>query len=498
MSKTTDRPSKLADITAKHGVEIVDKPLTTDSLVNAISGLRTERDRMSYSEFVRTTQWGSDFAELEAMYTENWIAKKAINVVAEDMTREWVTFDADEIPPEDLEKLEDEEEKFYLRETVTDALRWARLYGGCVIMPIFKGAAAGSTLMDPLDLSTIQPGDLISLNVIESRFVFPAGGTSINPASPTYLKPQFYTVAGAESTYIHGSRLIRFEGDPLPRWERQRHRYWGQSVLESGRSAIVEAFTSSGIIASLINEANIDIIGVENLAASIASGQSDQIKQRYELYSYLKSMFNISILDLKEEYNNRQINFANLDKIMEQFFIYVAGAFNMPVTKLLGVSPAGLNATGEHDLRNYYDWIKTEQSDKLRKPLTYLFDILSQNIWGANKEFKFDFVSLWQEDPNEKATREATQSTMDIGYLDAGVLTLSMVAKELKERGTYNNITDEYVAELERLEKEVDNEIGNRLLNGLETNTTEDPNTPAGAGSSKRDEDPNGERNRTE
>lgn len=461
-----------------------------DSLINTISGLGTDRDRNAYADFQRNFGFSYDYPQLEALYAENWVAKKIINVVAEDMTREWRTFDADEIPPEDIEKIEEQERQFYLKRLVTKALRWARLYGGSVLFPIFRRESrAAQSLTDPLTLDMIKPGDLEGFNVLEARYVFPAGTTSVNPGSLNYLTPQYYTMTGAESMFIHESRIIRFEGDDLPRRERQQNRYWGQSVLESVRKAVVDAFTSSGVVSSLMHEANIDIIEIEGLANAIMANGEEQIKKRYELYYFLKSMFDVTLIDSKETYGNRQINFSNLDKIMEMFYIITAGAANMPVTKLLGVSPSGLNATGEHDLRNYYDYISIEQEDKLLEPLTYLDMILSQNVWGDQKDLPFSFDSLWQEDPTQKATREHTQAQMDEIYLNLGVITEFQVLQELKERGTYSNITDEDLSRMEQMSKEAED----AFRNGTTTSPTIRQDSNPAAQSPQRDEDGEGD-----
>ena len=446
---------------------------TADSLVNAISGLNTGRDRMYASQFLRTQPFGQNYPELEAMYTENWIAKKGINLVAQDMTRKWVKFDSDKLSPEEIKQIKREEKRLQLRIETTNALRWSRLYGGSVIMPILNGAM-GENLMEPLDISKVKIGDLESLNVIEARYIFPTTMVEWDPTSPAYLMPQYYTLAGANSTYVHHSRVIRFEGDPLPKKEKQTHRYWGQSVLESARRTLVEAFTSSGLISSMLNEANIDVISIENLAGLLSMGgnefnsPSNNLQERFQTFSRLKSMFNISLIDSKETYGNRQINFSNLDKIMEMFYINAAGAFNMPVTKLLGVSPAGLNATGEHDLRNYYDWISAEQENTLEDPLTILYQLISQNLWGSVKEdLEFEFVSLWQEDPTEEATRQKTQADTDQIYYDMGILAAWKIAEELKKRGTYQ-FSQEEIAELKAEEEEANAEIGNKFLNKAE------------------------------
>lgn len=61
----------------------------------------------------------------------------------------------------------------------------------------------------------------------------------------------------------------------------------------------------------------------------------------------------------------------------------LSGASRIPVTKLFGRSPAGMNATGESDLRNYYDYVDTLREAKLRPILEKLLPVLAMSAWGA-------------------------------------------------------------------------------------------------------------------
>ena len=60
----------------------------------------------------------------------------------------------------------------------------------------------------------------------------------------------------------------------------------------------------------------------------------------------------------------------------------MAGAAEIPATKLFGRSPQGMNSTGEADLRNNYDLIAQMQERMLRPALEKLLPVMAISCWG--------------------------------------------------------------------------------------------------------------------
>jgi hypothetical protein len=117
--------------------------------------------------------------------------------------------------------------------------------------------------------------------------------------------------------------------------------------------------------------------------------------------------------------------------------------------RLFGQSPSGMNATGESDLRNYWDMIGSQQEARLRRPLTKVYDVLWRSALGTDppSTFAFKFNSLYQMNEMEKA--EVSQRDADTVKLlhDAQVITTEIALKEMKQSsiltGRFTNISDE-------------------------------------------------------
>jgi hypothetical protein len=146
----------------------------------------------------------------------------------------------------------------------------------------------------------------------------------------------------------------------------------------------------------------------------------------------------------------------------------LAGAAEMPVTKLFGRSPAGLNATGESDMQNYYDSIEEKQEAYLSPILDKLLPVMACSEWGGvpdDMDWEFNPVRRPTED-ERKSLSEQISSAVFEGY-NAGLITQRMALKELRQSteltGMWSNITDE---DIERASDEYESDMAD-LMGGF-------------------------------
>ena len=168
------------------------------------------------------------------------------------------------------------------------------------------------------------------------------------------------------------------------------------------------------------------------------------------------------LLDADEEYDKKQNSFASLPDLLYAHALFLAGGSDVPATRLLGSSASGLNATGEGDMKNYYDVIRSKQS-KDYKPKLDFFDIIMAKSLGIadDADLDYKFNSLFQMTPKEQADLDFINAQRDQIYLDKGVVPEYTIAKELKQNSTYTILTDEHITELEE------------YTNGFEPDTNE-------------------------
>ncbi|MFY2514003.1 anti-CBASS protein Acb1 family protein, partial [Acinetobacter soli] len=174
------------------------------------------------------------------------------------------------------------------------------------------------------------------------------------------------------------------------------------------------------------------------------------VAERFLSVGLLKSLNGMLVLDKEEEYDSKTYNFAGLPNLMSEFSIQTAGAAEIPYTILFGQSPAGMNATGEHDTRNYYDSIATKQEWHLKPILMKFLAVVCQVTFGRQfPDLNVVFNPLWQLNGKIRAEVEKFNAERDEKYLNMGILTEPQIAKQLVIDGVYSVIDDQHIKELE-------------------------------------------------
>ena len=159
-------------------------------------------------------------------------------------------------------------------------------------------------------------------------------------------------------------------------------------------------------VASLVFESKVDIIKIPDLMQSLQDPRYEQqLLERLRLAAMAKGINGALMLDSLEDYQSKTANFSTLPDIMDRFLQAVAGAADIPATRLLGQSPAGMNATGDNDLRNYYDRIQAGQELDARPAMAVLDECLIRSALGSRPpEIHYNWNSLWQPTATERAT----------------------------------------------------------------------------------------------
>lgn len=404
-----------------------------DTIANVVSGLMTGRDKVSHDRWVLSA---IDREQADAAYRGDWVARKVIDVPPQDMCREWRDWQAEN---DEIEKIEREEARHNIRAKVMRALRLARLYGGA---GLYLGVR-GQDPAQPLDIEGVRAGSLDYVHVLH-RWQLNVTELDRDPASPFYGEPSRYMLSstGRGAVDIHPSRVVRLLGNELPDIDTNPDG-WGESVLQSVGDAVRHAGITAGNIASLVHEAKIDVIKVPGLM-SLAGSDTDRdaLLRRFTLASVAKANNGMLLLDGEEEWDRKQMQFSQLPELLTIYLQLAAGAADIPVTRLLGQSPAGMNSTGEHDTRNYYDRIAADQEMTLRPALERLDEVLIRSALGTRPpELHYVWAPLWQLSETERAEAEFKRAQTTKVYLDTGLIPDEALAQAVQNRliedGTY-------------------------------------------------------------
>ena len=396
------------------------------------------------------TRMTDNYALLNSLYRDNWVVQNVVGLMVDDMLREWFRVKGS-VTPEMQDALERLERDTRLRDRINAGLRWGRLYGGAAGLIMVKGQ---DNLETPLDLDMVYPGSFQGLYILDRWMgITTTNGLVMEAGEPV---PEYYSITDAQGNTVarvHHSHVIRFTGRELPEIERIAEMYWGESEVEALYKEVVAHDNVSANMAALTFQANINTMEVKGLEQLFSIGSS-QAQRRFwqvmQAQSVLRSNFGTQLVEEGNKITNTQYSFAGLRDVYESMALNLCGASHYPMTKLFGRSPSGMNATGESDLRNYYDYVDSQREAKLRPALQKLLPILAMSAWGyVPDDLDFNFPPLWTPTAKEVSEIGKAKSETIIAAFQSGLLDASTAQKELKklsdETGLFDSITDEAI-----------------------------------------------------
>ncbi len=393
-----------------------------------------------------------DFNTLNALYRESWIVRRIIDVIPADMLKNWITITSG-LDPDVEKRLSLTLRRTQLIDKLKRGMQWGRLYGGALGVMLVKHQ--GYDLSQPLQLDWIMPGDFAGLLIFDRwNGVNPSSELIEDISDSDYGYPKYYTVtdlAGGGSVKIHHSRVIRFTGNTLPFWEEIAEMQWGASVVESIFDELRKRDNVSWNIAQLTFMANIRVLKMQDLGQLLAATDNEsqaELLRTLEVQNMLLNNMGMQVMDAADGLETHQYTFGGLADCYQQFIMDISGAAEIPVTRLFGRSPSGLNATGESDLQNYYDMIAEKQESYLRPILNKVLPpFIISTLGSLPDDFDFEFDPVAEPSDKERADLAKCGTDNVVAAYNAGLISQRTALKELKQQsertGVWTNITDE-------------------------------------------------------
>src|SRR5579871_907008 len=427
---------------------------THDSFQNVLAGLGIGTDNIMSGSGYGFNPISRVRTELEWVHRGSWLGGVAVDLVADDMTRAGITLKGD-VKPEDIEKLDEAATTMHLWQQINEVIKWSRLYGGCIGFMMIDGQKPET----PLNVERVGEDQFKGILPLDRWQVNPSLENLVTDFGPDFGLPKYYTVNSDASALrgmkVHYTRCLRLEGIRLPYWQRLQENLWGISVLERLWDRMVAFDSATTGAAQLVYKAFLRTYKIEGLREIMAvGGKAEQalIKQ-VQWMRLTQSNEGITLLDAKDDFAVAQHSaFSGLSDALVQFGQQLAGALQIPLVRLFGEAPAGLNSSGESDLRTYYDGIKQQQEARLRVPVTNIYRMLAQSI-GVNlpEGTAIEFNPLWQLNDAERAEVAGAVTTAVVQAEEAGVISRGTALKELKQSSArtqiFTNIDDEEIEE---------------------------------------------------
>lgn len=390
---------------------------------------------------------------LEWIHRGSWLGGVAVDVIADDMTRKGIEITS-EMEPDDMQTIEHAAVNLGIWEQTNETIKWARLYGGSVAVMLVDG----QDLRTPLNLETVGPGQFKGLLSLDRWMLDPSLGDLVTEYGPHLGLPKFYTVQqnapALRGQAIHHSRLaFRMVGVQLPYQQRLTENLWGISVLERLYDRMVSFDSATMGAAQLTFKAYLRTMKIEGFREIVSAGGAalNGLLSYTEMMRRFQGQEGITLIDGKDEFEVQQQG-ANsfVGDTLLNLGQQISGALQIPLVRLFGQSPAGLNSTGESDLRMYYDGIQQRQETEMRVGIVTTYKLLAQSEGIVlPDDFSIEFNSLWDLDDAEKATVAKSTGEAIGKAMDDGLIGRQTGLKELRQSsrrtGIFTNITQEMI-----------------------------------------------------
>lgn len=324
---------------------------------------------------------------------------------------------------------------------LSDAWKWGRAYGrGAVYVGLSDRLGAQD---QPVSFEQIGPGDLAFVEAVDGKDLIPCGFDT-DRRGYGYGIPTHYQIAhrSTRSLGIHASRFVLFGGATTPTSYRQALIWRDLSVLQRPYEALrAEGISHAGVVAAF-QDLSQAVFKIKDLANMIANGQASIAQQRMEIVDLARSIARAVVLDADGE-SFEHVGAANLtgvDALLGRMLQRVAAFANIPATRLLGVSPVGMNATGESDLRIWFKRLDKERLD-VEPMFERVFDAIARSE-GIAWDCRILWPDHWEPTESERAAIESTQATADSVRIASGVIDAAEVAEVRFGGATYEEILE--------------------------------------------------------
>lgn len=392
--------------------------------------------------------------ELIRLYEGNGLFTKIIDRPSEEAVKHG--FDIDYGDEDIAEYVDGRLDELEFEDKFATAQKWARLYGGAIIVMLCDD---GGGLEEPLDWNKVTT--IEELRVFE-RAIVQADYTSLynfhffdtmNSKKP-FGQPEYYHVYSMYGYFtVHYSRCLIFRNGRLPEHTTNAlYRYWGMPEYVKINRALRECITSHEDGVKLLERSVQAIYKMKNLAQLLSTDAGeDKVLQRLQVIDMARGILNSIAIDTDgEDYDFKTLPMSGVKDVIDSTCNMLSAVTNIPQTILFGRSPAGMNSTGENDLENYYNMVENIQKQNMKKNARTVIDLILKQgmIEGKIPEvpkYKMKFAALWSTSESEqadisqkKAQTEQTKAQTAQVYIDSGVLDPSEVRKSLANEGDFD------------------------------------------------------------
>lgn len=352
--------------------------------------------------------------------------RQMCSTIATEVTREWISFKgatgADGEAMQDktrIKELEAAVKEHALQEKFHTLVMHDAMFGRAQLAISIDGADNELPLV--LSPKTVKKGSLTGFSPVEAMWTTPNAYNAIDPTAPDFYKPRSWFMLGKR---IHSSRLLTMISRPLPDMLKPAYNFGGISLNQIAEPYVNNWLRTRQAVSDLVN--NFSITALATNMGQVLQGGCDggDVFARADLFTLTRSNRGLMLVD-KDTEELVQLNtpLSGLSDLQSQSLEQLCVISRVPAMILTGISPSGLNASSEGEIRAFYDWISAMQEAVYKKPLETCIKLIMLDLWGEiDDTITFEFNPLWQVSAKEKAEINKMNIDGAVALIDRGVI----------------------------------------------------------------------------
>lgn len=413
----------------KHPPGVVPADSPTMAMDTAVSDVQTWANSLALNGY-----WTEGITFLGYAYLAELAQRPEYRVISEtiasEMTRKWIRFtskaDDDKAKEDRIKELDAEFKRLNVRDLFCRATEQDGFFGrghiyidtGDTDHPEELKKSIGDG-WDALSKAKLAKKPIKALRTVEAIWCYPTSYNSNDPLAPNWYRPDSWYVQGKE---VHASRLITFIGREVPDILKPTYSFGGLSMSQMAKPYVDNWLETRQSVNDIIHQFVIPVLST-NMQTSVQD-DGDQLFRRAKFFNLVRDNRGLMILDKdSEEFQNVSAPLGSLDQLQAQAQEHMAAVSHIPTVKLLGIQPAGLNASSEDQMRVFYDYVHAYQEHLFRDKIKRLMGLVMITLWGEpDEDIDFEFEPLWALSEEQAATKRKTEAETGQILIDAGVI----------------------------------------------------------------------------
>lgn len=395
-----------------------------------LSAGRNARDALS---FVEATSWpGFPTLGLLAQLPEY---RTMHETPADECVRTWgkvTSTSKDDAAAEKVTRLTQKLEQYGIRSLIRTAVIHDQAYGGAHIFPHLKLGASAVPADAPLLLepSFVKPGCLTGFAAIEPMWLTPNAYNATDPTLPNFYKPESWIASSGKK--IHASRVFTIIGRPVGDILKAAYSFRGVSISQLAMPYVDNWLRTRQSVSDTVKQFSMTNLATD-LAQLLTPGGAQSLDARLQLFNLYRDNRNIGALDkMTEEIQQTNTPLSGLDNLQAQSQEQMSAVSHIPLVKLLGITPAGLNANSDGEIRVWYDFVAGYQAHNLSPAMKWILDLIQLSEYGQiDPGLSWEWNPLYELDDKELAEVRYKNAETDRTLTEIGAIDAQMVQQRL-------------------------------------------------------------------